>query len=146
MVKRLLLLAALLVGVTGVLIVYTGDEAREASAGEVVDDTTVVLVGSFAPGEGRAAVVRLSDGTMQVRLMAVPASVGERTRVYLLGAPRARSRAELDRVGHVDVGEFRAGAASYPIPRNTPLSRVQAVALWDVASGVSRATAELRRP
>lgn len=144
MAKRLVLLGTLLVGVTGWLIVATSDVEADAAGDVAVGaDTVVVLSGRFSPSTSASSAVVFREGSRLVlRLAATRAD--EALQVYLVGGPRARNRAELERVGFVDLGTLRAGAPTYAIPAATPLSRIQSVVLWDGTRAV--AVAELRRP
>jgi hypothetical protein len=110
---------------------------------------TILLQGRFEPrahrGQGVAEVLVLESGQRFVRFSGFETLDGPDLQVYLLGAPNAGSRAELETAGYVSLGALKGnvGDQNYTVPQEIDLSRYRAVAVWCRRFGVNFTTASL---
>lgn len=110
---------------------------RTVSEAAVTGSTgAAVLTGAFHSNahetRGQAAVHRLADGQVVLRLTGFATSNGPDVRVYLVAATDVTDNETPKRAGFIDLGELKGnvGDQNYEVPAGTDLSRYRAVSIW----------------
>ena len=81
---------------------------------------------------GSAAIYRLADGRLVLRLTEFATSNGLDVRVYLVAADDVQEEAAAKLAGFVDLGALKGniGDQNYDVPAGLDLSRYRAVSIW----------------
>ena len=114
---------------------------------------TVLAQGSFIshehPTTGTVKLLRLTDGSMVVRLEDLSTSEGPKLQVVLSDAPVIPGSAGyhvFDDGRYVDLGPLKGnkGSANYPVPAGTDIQGLSSVSIWCDRFDVSFGAASLR--
>ncbi|MEV0388226.1 DM13 domain-containing protein [Nonomuraea sp. NPDC050643] len=94
---------------------------------------------------GRAAVLRLPDGSRVLRLENLDTSDGPDLRVWLSDQPVTKDWFTFDDGRHLELGHLKGnkGSANYPIPAEADLGTLKSVTIWCRRFSVSFGAAAL---
>lgn len=128
----------------------TVTEAFPAGAAPGADSAaTPVLRGAFHGNahdtKGAAAIYRLADGQLLLRLTGFETSNGPDVQVYLVAAADVNDDETVKRAGFVTLGPLKGniGDQNYAIPSGTDLAKYRAVTIWCRRFSVNFGTAPL---
>jgi hypothetical protein len=155
--RKLIAAAVLLVAVAGAWYAFrperlfinqkVNEQFPTASATNM--SPTKLAAGEFHAGahetKGTAAIFKLADGKITLRLTNFETSNGPDVHVYLVAAADAKDSETVKRAGFVELGSLKGniGDQNYDVPANVDLAKYRAVTIWCARFAVNFGTAPL---
>ena len=137
---RIVLLPALALAFAAAPVPTSSDAAAVAdTAPEIIAEGTFTGTRRYDVS-GRALLVRLDDGSHEVRLEGLDSDGGPDLRVWIVTDLRDKAS------GRVDLGRLqsRRGDRTYRVPAGTDVSGARGISIWCRAFSVEFGTARLR--